>query len=111
MEEEEVNDIDSGNECVVDNDIKEECNGEDENLEAESKSPKFPKRCEGEGSTINQNYCVDTDTGIVESDKMGNTNEEEVEETNEKNKEEESISSMDPRKQSILFFLFIIFTI
>ena len=47
MEAGEINNIDSGNKCVADHDIKEECNGEDENLEAESKSPKSSNRSDG----------------------------------------------------------------
>ena len=47
LEQDEINNIDSGNECVVDHDIKGECNGEDENLEAESKSPKSSNRSDG----------------------------------------------------------------
>ena len=37
-------------------------------------------------------------TGIAESEKMIKKTEETVEETNEKVKEEEQISNMDPRK-------------
>ena len=51
VEEDEVKNIDSGNECVVDQDIKEGCNSEDANLEAETKSSKSLNRYDGkEGS-------------------------------------------------------------
>ena len=51
MEQDEINNIDSGNECVVDQDIKEGCNSEDANLEAETKSSNSLNRYDGkEGS-------------------------------------------------------------
>ena len=42
------------------------------------------------------NRCVDT--GIAESEKINKKTDKSVEETNEKDKEEEQISNMDPRK-------------
>ena len=42
LEEDAINNIDSGNECVEDHDIKEECNGKDENLDGKvSKTEPF----------------------------------------------------------------------
>eukprot|EP00090_Calanus_glacialis_P038120 TRINITY_DN6651_c0_g1_i6.p1 TRINITY_DN6651_c0_g1~~TRINITY_DN6651_c0_g1_i6.p1 ORF type:complete len:308 (-),score=106.42 TRINITY_DN6651_c0_g1_i6:134-967(-) len=82
MEEDEINAIDSGNECVGDHDIKEECIGKDSNLETESNFSKSSNRYD-------------------ESEKVNKKTEEAVEETNEKVKEEEQISNMDPRDVEI----------
>ena len=54
MEQDEINNIDSVNECVVDHEIKEDCNGEDENLEAESKSSKSSNRSDGKEAFLNK---------------------------------------------------------
>ena len=54
MEQDETNNIDSGNGCVLDHDITEECNGEDENLEAESKTSKSSNRNDGKERFLNK---------------------------------------------------------
>ena len=57
MEEEEINNIDSGNECLGDHDIKEEYNGKDENIEAESNFSKSSNRYDGKVSKTEQLCC------------------------------------------------------
>ena len=50
LEEDEINTIDSGNKCVGDHDIREECNGKDENLEAKSNFSNSSNRYDGKVS-------------------------------------------------------------
>ena len=50
IEEDAINTIDSGNECVGDHGIKEESNGKDANLEAESNFCKSSNRYDGKVS-------------------------------------------------------------